>query len=313
MSFLLCLGASLSQADEVALPTLPAHLSVDPPVGWDLLPGLSAKIAQTSEQTAHFGEEASTGGALAYGRANRGALYLTWVDGVAAHPSPEAAIRLAFDGVHESPFLAATEAGAVQEVLYREKNSGSLAELNFEWAHMNNDTVNVVRALGWKDQSGRVHLAIGECVLHNESVGESRPLCESALASLHLGKDVKLEALQALAEPKAVGAAAAQDLTVPELESDEPAHKGPSLNAVPPNVGEVLYTGPPPPTNQDKSNRILIGLGILLLGAAFWLTTRSKPDPLEKSKGAGKSESDEDDQSEGEAEEESEEAQEKTE
>lgn len=275
------LATPVGHADQLPVPSLPESLSIEAPAGWDLLPGLSAKIALTSEQSAHFGEEPSTGGALAYGRANRGALYLTWVDGVTAHPSPEAAIRLAFDGLHESPFLAATEAGAAQEVLYREKNTAGVAELNFEWAHMKNDTVNVVRALGWKDQEGRIHLAIGECVLHNESVGESRPLCEGALAGLHLNKIVKLEPLRALTEPKAVGRIAPEDLTVPELETGESAPKGPSLGTPPSQMGEVLYTGPPPASNQDKSNRILIGIGILLLAAAFWLTTRSKPDPLE--------------------------------
>jgi hypothetical protein len=269
-------GFSTAQADQPAEPpSLPPELSLEAPAGWDLLPGLSAKIAETSAQTAYFADEPVGGGALAYGRANRGALYLTWVDSKAAHPSPESALRVAFDGIHESPFLATSEAGSTQEVLYRERSFDGVAELNFEWAHLNNETVNIVRALGWKDQDGRIHLAITECVLHNESVGESRPLCDSAQASLHLAEGVKHEALRSLAEPKTVGSIRAEDMTVPKLESgDLPA--SPSLNSVPKQMGEVLYRGPPPPSNQDKSNRVLIGIGVLLLAAAFWLTTRSR-------------------------------------
>lgn len=273
---LLCVAAVEAEQPAVPAPSLPPQLSLEAPPGWDLLPGLSAKIAETSAQTAYFGEEPASGGAMAYGRANRGALYFTWVDGQSAHPSPESALRGAFDGVHESPFLATSDAGSTQEVLYRERNFDGVAELNFEWAHMNNDTVNVVRALGWKSDDGRVHLAIAECVLHNESVGEFRPLCEAALASLHLTKEVKHEPLRSLAAPKLIGKLGAEDMKVPKLQSGE-SPSSPSINSAPAQMGEVLYRGPPAATSQDKSNRVLIGIGVLLLAAAFWLTTRSKP------------------------------------
>jgi LPXTG-motif cell wall-anchored protein len=267
----------VARADSIgAPPELPDSLALEAPSNWGLLPGQSQKITLTASQTSYFGDEPTVASAIAYGHANHGALYLTWVDTTRAHPSPEAGLRAAFDNLHESPFLATTDSASTQEVLYRERNFDGVAELRFEWAHLNNDTVNLLRALGWKDADGRVHLAIAECVLSSESVSESRPLCDAALESLHLTRAARHEALRSLAPPKTVGSALhAEDIVVPKLELGE-APPTSSIGTAPADMGEVLYRGAAPPAREDKSNRFLIAIGLLLLGAAFWLTTRSK-------------------------------------
>jgi hypothetical protein len=273
----LALAQSTAQSDSVPAPVSdpPASISLAAPEGWDLMPGHSEKISTTASQTAYFGEEPISTGALAYRRADQGALYLTWVDSTRAHPSPEAGLRTAFDELHEAPFLATTERESTQEILYRERNFDGVAELRFEWAHLNNDTVNLVRALGWKDSDGRVHLAIAECVLHSENAPEVRPICQTALEGLHLNKAANHKALRSLTPPKRVGdGLRAEDIQVPKLTTGETS-PGSTMGSPPRNIGEVLYNGPPPPAAKDKSNRFFIAIGVLLLIAAVWLTSRS--------------------------------------
>ncbi len=301
--FLLLLLLAMSSSTALAIEpkttrTLPPELSMDTPSSWGLLPGKSDKITTTATQTAYFGEEPILASALAYGHANHGALYLTWVATTAAHASPEAAIRDAFDNLHEAPFLATSDPGSTQEVLYRERSIEGTWEMRFEWAHLNNDTVNLVRAIGWKDSNGRLHLAIAECVLSSESVNEARPLCESSLDSLHLTSAAQHAALRSLAAPKDVGGGLrAEDIKIPKLETGKPP-AGTSIGEAPKNMGEVLYRGRSPAKDSDQSNRFIIAIGILLLAAAFFLTTRSKDSKgtsSEESEGQDESDDDEGD------------------
>jgi hypothetical protein len=285
----LLLAGPTAQSLRIAEPLAPTAVTIEAPKGWDLMPGHSAKIATTASQTAYFGEEPIQSGAQAYRRADQGALYLTWVDSTRAHPSPEAALRHALDELHEAPFLATTDPDSTQEILYRERNFDGVAEMRFEWSHQKNETINLQRTLGWKDTNGRVHLAIAECVLQSENAQETRPLCQAALDSLHLTTAANYEAIRSLAPPKRVGSVLhAEDIQVPKLTTgDLPA--GSTMGAPPSEIGEVLYNGPPPPAKKDKSNRFLVAIGILLLGAAFYLTTRSKDkvsEPAEEAKGS---------------------------
>ncbi len=280
-----------SEQAPASIQSHPESMSLETPAGWDLMPGHSEKIAITVSQTAYFGDEPIASGALAYRRSDHGAIYLTWVDSIRAHPSPEAALRTAFDDLHEAPFLATSEAESTQEILYRERNFDGVAELRFEWAHLKNETVNLVRALGWKDSDGRVHLAIAECVLHSENAPEIRPTCQASLDSLHLTSAANHEALRSLAPPKRVGSGLrAEDIQVPRLTTGS-VEPGATLGAPPREIGEVLYNGRPPPAKNDKSNRFLIAIGLLLLVAAFFLTTRSK----EKDSSATDDDDDDDD------------------
>jgi hypothetical protein len=288
----LALAPPAAGAEEPPAPALPSQLSIDPPAGWDLLPGLSRKIAVTAEQSDYFGAEACESGALAYGRANQGALYLTWVSTLDSVASPESSVRAALDALHEAPYLASPEAGSTQELAYRERSFDGVAEMSFEWAHMANGTVNLTRTLAWRDHKARVHLASAECVLQSESIGESRPLCEKALASLHLEPAAEPGTLAALPTPRPIGPAARQDFDIPELETPEPG-SAPSLNAAPQEPGRVLYQGPQSGADEGSNNRLFIGVGVLLLVVAFWLTTRSRPGdpadsgPTEDADGAG--------------------------
>jgi hypothetical protein len=259
------------------LPDLPDHLQVTPPVGWGHLPGLSERISKTTSQTAYFGEEQVQSGAHAYGRAKEGALYIIWVDTLKAHASPHEALRGAFDHLHESPFIAATKAGSTQEVRYREHKADHVAELNFEWAHMENDTVNISRAFGFQDSQGRLHLALAECVLHNETINTSRPQCEDALKSFQLSAKTDTVSLPDLGAPKEVAAPVFNPETeVPELKTGETLD-APSLGPPPKDMGRVLYEGPPPADKGDD-NRLLILIGAVLLAIAVYLTTRSRDD-----------------------------------
>ncbi len=259
-------------------PSTPAHLAMDAPAGWQLLPGLSKKLTDTALANEHFGSEPYTSAALAYGRANQGALYLTWVDSVRAMPSPEETLRSSFDALHQAPYLASPEAGSTQEISYRERSFDGVAEVSFEWAHMSNETVNIVRALGWKDHDARVHLAIAECVLPNDMVSESRPLCEAALASLRLSK-ADHEPLLALAAPAPSGPMVAEKFDVPELQTGEELPSdvapSPSMRERPSAMGDVLYQGRPKNTAKE-SNRTVIAIGLALLALAIYLTTRSR-------------------------------------
>lgn len=275
----LCFAAAKLQADELPAPPplkSPASISFTSPAGWDLLPGLSKTVAQSVSEADYFGEdEAFESGAMAYGRANRGALYVTWIDSLRTQPVAETSVRMAFDEMHQAPYLASPEAGSTQEVSYRERIFDGVAEMRFEWAHMSNGTVNVVRALGWKDADARVHLAVAECVLQSESIGESRPLCDTALESLALTKVAAHQTLAGLSEPAAVGMRAPEDFVVPKLKTSEILPSD-SLGAAPSQMGEVLYKGRPP-SKSDNNNRTLIAIGVLLLGVAVYLTTRTPP------------------------------------
>jgi hypothetical protein len=280
----LCLAAATLRADEPPEPPplkSPATLSFAAPTSWSLLPGLSKTVSQSASEADFFGEdEPFESGAMAYGRANRGALYVTWIDSLRTQPVAEAAIRNAFDELHEAPYLASPEAGSTQEVSYRERIFDGVAEMRFEWAHMSNGTVNVVRVLGWKDSEARVHLAVAECVLQSESIGESRPFCDTALESLVLTKEAAHETLAGLPEPTSVGARAPEYFVVPKLKTSENLPSD-SLGVAPSQMGEVLYKGRPK-SKSDNNNRTIIAIGVLLLAAAFYLTTRSTPTPSDE-------------------------------
>ncbi|MCP4449450.1 MAG: hypothetical protein GY811_29565 [Myxococcales bacterium] len=259
---------------------LPSTLSIGTPDGWGVLEGLSNTVSQSVSETNFFGkEEPFSSGAIAYGRANRGVVYVTWVISLRSQPVAAESVRLAFDELHQSPSLANHDPGSTQEVSYRERIFDGVAELRFEWAHMDNGTVNIVRALGWKDANARVHLALAECVLQSESIAESRPLCETSLDSLVLTKESNHETLASLPEPKTLGQMAPADFTVPKLKTSEVLPSD-SLGAAPAQMGEVLYQGRPK-SKEDNNNRFVIAIGVLLLGIAFWLTTRSTPGAAE--------------------------------
>lgn len=298
----LCLPHTAAMADQPATPApaapaaaAPASLTIETPNGWDHLPGLSRTVAQSASETDFFGvDEAFQSGALAYGRANRGALYLTWADTVRTQPSPEASVRAAFDELHQAPYLASPEPGSTQEVAYRERNFDGVAEMQFEWAHMSNGTINVLRALGWKDANNRVHLAVAECVLQSESIGEFRPHCETSLGSLSLTKESGYQALSTLPDPKRVGSAALADFEVPKLKTGDLSPSD-TMSTAPAQMGEVLYQGRPK-TKEDNNNRFLIAIGVLLLGVAVYLTTRSTPGAKGEDQAEDESEDDEKEQ-----------------
>lgn len=266
-------------ADELPIPEpveLPNTISIQPPEGWSLLPGLSRTVARSASDTDFFGDnERFESGALAYGRVDRGALYVTWLDSLRTQPVAENTLRIAFDEIHQAPFLASPEPGSTQEVSYRESIASGVAEMRFEWAHLSNGTVNVVRALGWKDGDARVHLAIAECVLQSESIAESRPSCSATLDALSLTKESRYDPLAPLPESSATTARAPEDYTVPELETSEMLPVD-SLGVAPAQMGEVLYQGPPK-SKEGNDNRFIIAVGVLLLLVAFYLTTRPGP------------------------------------
>ncbi len=278
IAFSLCLIAAVAKAElpELRTGAAPATLSLSSPAGWDHLPGLSETVAQSASEADFFGpDETFESGAMAYGRANRGALYLTWIDSLRTQPSAESSIRTAFDELHHAPYLASPEPGSTQEVTYRERMFDGVAEMRFEWAHMSNGTVNVLRALGWKDAEARVHVAVAECVLQSEGIGESRPLCDTALDSLALTDKAAHETLAALPEPTAIGDMKPEEFSVPKLKTSETLPSD-SLGAAPAQMGEVLYQGRPKPKSENN-NRTIIAIGALLLAVAFYLTTRSAP------------------------------------
>ena len=284
-------------ADELQAPTpLPNTLAIAPPTGWTLLPGLSRSVAQSTSESDLFGpEEAFQSGALAYAQANLGALYLSWATSVRTQTSPETSIRHAFNDVHEAPFLANSKAGSTREMLYRERSYDGIVEMRFEWAHIGNDTVNVERVLGWKDDDALVYLASAKCVLARTTIARSRPLCQAALDSLHLTKHSAHSPLLALPAPDIVQQEPTEDFVVPELKTGDVV-RGASLGAAPTQRGEVLYQGPKP--ERDSNNRIIIAIGVLLLGVAVWLTSRSGPSTA--SEESREDEEDEEDEEESE-------------
>ncbi len=255
-----------------ALPTFPEHLSIEVPNAWSLLPGLSKSLTETASETSYFGSEASRSQAIAHGRASRGALYVTWVKSDAAIIDAEQALRDAFDSLHEAPYLASA-AGSTQEISYRERGFDGVSEMTWEWAHMENQTINMVRVLGWRDDSSHLHLDIAECLFPKDVAAANRPLCEASLASMQLAASTTRTALQALAAPRNIVPIAKADLSVPKLKTENLSDL--SVGLPPKEIGEVLYTGKAPTPKEDNSNRIFIGIGIALLGLAVWLTTRS--------------------------------------
>ncbi len=273
---LIALATQPVLADEIKAPALlPKTLAIAPPTGWTLLPGLSRSIAQSTSESDLFGpDEAFQSGALAYAQANLGALYVSWATSVRTQATPEASIRHAFDDLHGAPFLANSRAGSTKEMLYRERSYDGIVEMRFEWAHVGNDTMNLERALAWKNDNALVYLVSAKCVLARATIGKSRPLCQTALDSLHLTEHSERSPLRALPNPDMVQQELPEDFVVPALKTGDVV-PGASLGVAPTQRGEVLYQGPKP--ERDSNNRIIIAIGVLLLGVAVWLTTRSGP------------------------------------
>lgn len=271
------LFASQAHADAVAETETPAYLAFDAPAQWTHLPGLSGKLAITAMEAEFFGAETSQAGVIAYGRVNQGALYITWIDSLRPIPTAALTMRGAFDSIHESPFQANLEAGAIEELSYRERSFDGVAEMTFEWTHLGNGTHNLNRAMGWIDgETGILHLAIAECVFPTQDNNEARTTCDKALASLHLAPTASITKLGQLAPPKRVGGAQGGKLEVPPLETGELSVPTATMGPAPSTPGRVLYDGRSPKEESDGSNRYLIGIGAVLLGIAAWLTTRNR-------------------------------------
>ena len=257
-------------------PVVPEHLSIEVPSSFSPLPGLSKAVATTAGQTSYFGAELSTGGAVAFGRANRGALYLTWVRSDRVIVEPEKVLRDALDSLHRAPFDA-NPRNTIEEKHYREGVHGGFSEMRWEWTHKGNETVNVVRALAWKDTDSHIHLEIAECIFAQKGDDSFRSQCEESLDSLVLSKSASISNLSALAAPIVAPTGVPEDFAIPKLETGN-LEVPSSLGTPPSQMGDVLYQGKPKPSSGDPNNRIYIGIGIFLLGLAIYLTTRSNPN-----------------------------------
>ncbi len=263
-------------SDDVGQPSIPENLSIEVPSSFSPLPGLSKAIATTSGQTNYFDAELSTGGAVAFGRANRGALYITWVRSDRVIVAAEKLLRVALDNLHRAPFDA-NPPNTIEEKYYRESAHGGLAEMRWEWVHQANETINVVRVLAWKDDDSHIHLAIAECIFAQKGDDTFRNECQETLDSLALSKSASIATLSALAAPIVAPTGIPEDFSVPKLKTGN-LEVPSSLNAPPTQMGDVLYRGKPKPSSEDSDNRIFIGIGIFLLGLAIYLTTRSNPN-----------------------------------
>jgi hypothetical protein len=269
----LSLSAATARAQEGPTLALPDSIAFTVPDGWAALPGHSERIASLGNGAELF-ETASTTGAAAYARASRGALYIVWTDGQAASPSGPADIRSAFDVIHQAT-SAVDPIGSTKEVEYRERVFDNTAELRFEWAHLSNETVNLVRALAYVDPDGRVHVVQGECVFHTEEVERSRPDCVEAIESLRLTDRAQRAPLDSIPVPAApdeetqrfpLGDNGKGTLTTP-----------PELGVAPEGGGVVLHREEEP-EKSDLLKKVLMGIGLALVGLAFYFTTRRRPD-----------------------------------
>lgn len=257
-------------------PLLPTHLSVELPSAYSPLPGLSKRIAESSATRNYFGTEPITVGAAAYGRAQRGAFYLTWVRSDRVIVDAEKTIRAALDELHRTPFEV-NDVGTVEEKQYREGMQGGLVEMTWEWLQSENGIPTIVRVLAWKDKESHLHLEIGECVLAAGEENEYRETCQQALNSVSLSDTVEIANLGPLDPPVVAPSGLPDDLSVPALETGD--LRVPSSLGVPSvGRGDAIYEGKPKPQKEKSSSRIYIGIGIALLGLAIYLTTRSDPN-----------------------------------
>ncbi|MBL4637234.1 MAG: hypothetical protein JKY56_25490 [Kofleriaceae bacterium] len=261
---------------DIRQPAIPDHLSIEVPSSFSPLPGLSKAVATTAGQTNYFDAELATGGAVAFGRANRGALYLTWVRSDRVIVEAEKVLRIALDNLHRAPFDA-NSPNTIEEKYYRESVHGGLSEMRWEWLHQANETINVVRVLAWKDSDSHIHLAIAECIFAQKGDDTFRDECQETLDSLALGESASISNLSALAAPIVAPTAIPEDFAVPKLKTGN-LEVPSNLSAPPSQMGDVLYRGKPKPSSEDPNNRIFIGIGICLLGLAIYLTTRSNPN-----------------------------------
>ncbi len=261
---------------DISQPAIPEHLSIEVPSSFSPLPGLSKAIATTAGQTNYFDAELSTGGAVAFGRANRGALYITWVNSDRVIVEAEKLLRVALDNLHRAPFDA-NPPNTIEEKHYRESALGGLNEMRWEWVHQANETINVVRVLAWKDNDSHIHLAIAECIFAQKGDTTFRDECQETLDSLALSKTASISTLSALAAPIVAPTGVPEDFSVPKLKTGN-LEVPSSLSAPPTQMGDVLYRGKAKPGSDDSDNRIFIGIGIFLLALAIYLTTRSSPN-----------------------------------
>ena len=267
MTVALLLGAAGPAAAQSARP---GWVTAEPPKAWTELPGLSRSIATTLAQSGAFGDQPGEAGAQAVAQPGTGAFYLSWL--VAPKVGDAAAsVRRAFDHVRASRSDSSPTAASTEELRWSESIADGVAEAVFEWRHLSNETVSLVRALAWVHTDGTPRMVKAECVLGTID-GKTSPdvekLCRAALATVKVtapaGERAPLDALPSSPPPDPV-------IEAGGVVSDQPTIGAPPSG--PP--GKVLYTGPPP-AEEESSSRWFLILGGLLLVAGFFLTVRAR-------------------------------------
>jgi len=255
---LVAMLAGVAQADNAPL--------VTPPAGWKQDSAQATALAAKANEVSHFGGLRSLASSDVYVAPEGGAaLIITAVAGKVTPADRDVAARFAIDEVHEATSRAALGSNAITED---------------SWATKAVVEQKLVRGdLQWTDKSvGMQTYAVIQIVADDENIVSVTGECEIAnakLAGACLAALTTLDPGIPLAKRQPIGLAApGTPLSAPPVAS--PAQRPPST------LSDGSHTPMPPMTVPTKEKPatdrrpVYVGLGIVLLAAAFWWNQRRR-------------------------------------
>lgn len=287
-----------------------AFFSAEAPEALPPADDLAEAMAENTSVVARFGEAPVESGAEAYAARGEAALYVWWAVGPSAD-DPDQAIRAAFDSLHDAPALTAPDRASIAIDHWDERVEREVASLELVWRHVDDGTMTRKRALAFADGEGAPHLAVAECILHEESRDAYEAECKRALDSLEIASPAaEREEIADLGAPEGGPASTAsdRDFEVDDLEAElladgdgeegsgaagqklagagaegaDPRRRedrnsagGPRLDA--PQQG-VVYEQKEQTSRGDDGPPWLLLIGAIFVAAAVYTTVRGKRD-----------------------------------
>jgi hypothetical protein len=239
---------------------------VTPPAGWKQDPQQANALAAKTNEVSHFGGLRSLATSDVYVAPEGGAaLIVTAVAGKVASADRDAAARIAIDELNEATKRAVLAGSGAAGVTVDSSASNVVADQkavrgDLQWTDKSSGTQTHAVILIVADDENIVAIT-GECVGQTGAVPAA---CIGALATLNPGISLDKRQPISLAAP---GTA----LTSPGLERVTQM----------PTMTDGTHTPLPPmtvPTEKPATDRrpVYVGLGIVLLAAAFWWNQRRR-------------------------------------
>lgn len=260
----------------VVLLTATAHAGelVKAPDGYKEDAAQATTLAQKANTVSHFGGARSLATSDAFVGPG-GALFVTAVAGKVSSVDRNAAARFAVDELHHATTRAAlTSSGTIVVDSWNTQTAADqkVVRGDLVWRDTASATTTTARILVVADDENVIAVT-GECV--NGKTAD--PACVKALESLDPGLPLAKRQDIALAAP-------GTPLSAPTADPD-PQPSGPASGPAQPGMSETPssmgHTPLPPmsiPTEKPAKDRrpVYVGLGIVVLAAAFWWNQRRR-------------------------------------